>query len=265
MPKVEANGIELFYNIQGAGEPLLLIAGFSCDCSFWLAMLPSLVEQYQVIRFDNRGSGQSSAPDSPYTIQQMAADAAALLDALSIAKVHVAGHSMGGQIAQELTLAVPEKVQSLMLLSSLAKSDGKLHTLVEMLGDLPGKVDAELYWKVLLPWLVTDEVFDTPGAIEQAIEMLLENPFLPTPHGLYHQSRAVLASDTSHRLKDIRCPALVLVGKEDILTPVKFSLELAQGIPNAELVILERGGHSLAEIVEAVTQVMLNFLAKLQL
>jgi len=92
MPKIQVNKIDLFYDIQGTGEPLL-IAGFNSDSSSWSAMMPALVKHYQTIRLDNRGVGQSSAPDSP-SIKQMAADAAALLDYLH-SPAHVVGHSMG--------------------------------------------------------------------------------------------------------------------------------------------------------------------------
>lgn len=122
-------------------------------------------------------------------------------------------------------------------------------------------LDGKIYQKVLLPWMFTEEFYSTSGAIEQIINFIEEYPFLPTPHG-YHQSRAILKSDTSERLTNICCPTLVVVGKEDILTPVEFSEQLAGGIPNAELVILEHGGHGfLVESPDAVAKVMLNFLA----
>lgn len=265
MSVIQVNGIDLYYNIQGssANEPLLLIAGFDSDSSTWAAMMRSLVQQYRVIRFDNRGIGQSSAPDSAYSIKQMAADAVALLEYLNISQVHVAGHSMGGQIAQELTLAHPEKIQSLILLSSWAKGDSKFNSLIELFGDLTQKLEGILYQKVLLPWLFTDALYSTPGTMEQLIHLIEDYPFPPTPHGLYHQSRAIVGSDTSDRLANIHCPTLVMVGKDDILTPVRFSEELAQGIPNAELVILKQGGHAfVVESADTVAKVMLDFLGK---
>jgi 3-oxoadipate enol-lactonase len=263
MPEVQVNGIDLFYDIKGAGEPLLLIAGFLCEHSYWSLLMPSLVKQYQVIRLDNRGMGRSSAPDSPYSIQQMANDAAALLERIGIDKVHVVGHSMGGQIAQELVLAHPQKVKSLMLISSLAKGDGRFNSIVETWGDLPGTIDLKLYQKIVFPWIFTDAFYSIPEVIEQLIEWAVNYPFPPTTHGLYHQSRAILGSDTKDRLTKIQCPTLVLVGRQDILTPVKFSEQLAQGIPHAELVVLDRGGHGfLIESPDAVASVMLKFLAK---
>ena len=265
MSVIQVNGIDLFYTIQGDSdnEPLLLVAGFDSDSSTWAAMIPSLVKQYRVLRFDNRGIGQSSAPDSPYSMAQMAADALALLDYLSISQVHVVGHSMGGQIAQELALAQPEKIQSLILLSSWASRDHKFNSLIELFGDLAQKLKGTLYHQVLLPWLFTDEFYSTPGAVEQLLDLIERQPFPPTSHGLYHQSRAILGSDTSDRLTDIHCPTLVMVGQEDIFTPVRFSQQLAQGIPQAELVILDRCGHAcVVESADAVAKVMLNFLAK---
>ena len=165
MPVIQVNEINLFYTIQGSSEndTLLLIAGFDSDSSTWAAMMRSLVEQYQVLRFDNRGIGQSSAPDSPYSIKQMASDAAALLDYLNISQVHVAGHSMGEQIAQELTLAHPEKIQSLILLSSWASRDEKFNALLELFGDLTQQLEGTLYQKVLLPWLFTDAFYLNVG------------------------------------------------------------------------------------------------------
>ncbi|MBW4562113.1 MAG: alpha/beta hydrolase [Mojavia pulchra JT2-VF2] len=264
MPRIHINGIDLFYDIQGIGEPLLLIAGFMCDYTYWSLLMPSLVKQYQVIRFDNRGIGRTSAPDSPYSIQQMASDAAALLEQIGTKKVYIAGHSMGGQIAQELALAYPEKVQSLILLSSLAKGDALFNSIITTWGDLPSTLDLKLYEQVILPWVFTDAFYSIPGMIEMIVNMAINYPFPPTPHGLYHQSRAILGSDTTDRLKDIHCPTLVLVGTQDILTPVKFSEQLAQSIPNAELVVLDRGGHGfLVEFPDAVVAAMLKFLLRL--
>ncbi|MBD2338339.1 alpha/beta hydrolase [Calothrix sp. FACHB-156] len=264
MPKVHVNGIDLFYDIQGKGEPLLLISGFMCDHAYWSLLMPSL-KQYQVIRFDNRGFGRTSAPDSPYTIQQMATDAAALLETIGINKIHLAGHSMGGLIAQEIALAHPEKVKSLILLSSLAKGDGRFNSIVSTWGELPRTLDWKTYQQIILPWIFTDEFYSIPGMIDMIIKMAVNYQFPPTPQGIYHQSRAILGCDTTQRLKDIQCPTLILVGKQDILTPVKFSHQLAQGIPQAELVVLNSGGHGfLIESPEDVAAAMLKFLSAKQ-
>lgn len=262
MPKLQVNEIDLFYDIKGDGEPLLLIAGFLCDRSYWSLIMPSLVDQYQVIRVDNRGMGRSSAPDSPYSIQQMANDLTALLNHIGIHQVNVVGHSMGGQIAQELVLSDPTRVKSLILLSSLAQGDRKFHQIIETWGDLPGNIDLKLYEKVVFPWIFTDKLYAIPGMVEQLIEWAVNYPFAPARHTLYHHSRAILGSDTKDRLQNIHCPTLILVGREDILTPVKFSQQLAAGIPHAELVVIDSCGHGLLiESPEMVVSLMGEFLA----
>jgi pimeloyl-ACP methyl ester carboxylesterase len=264
MPKLQINDVELFYEIKGTGEPLLLIAGFMCDHAYWSLLMPALTKQYQVIRLDNRGIGRSSAINSPCTIPQMAQDVASLLDKLGIDKVHLVGHSMGGQIAQELVLAYPEKVKSLILIATWAKGDYRLNNLIETWGDLPEKIDLKLYEKVVLPWIFTDEFYSTPGLIEQLIEWAIHYPFPPSAQTLYYHSRAILNCDTTDRLKNIHCPTLVVVGQKDILTPIKFSQQLAQAIPNAELVILENGGHGcLIENPDNIAVIFQQFLANL--
>jgi pimeloyl-ACP methyl ester carboxylesterase len=195
----------------------------------------------------------------------MANDVAALLDHIAIDKVHLVGHSMGGQIAQELVLAHPEKVQSLILLSSLAKGDGLFNSIIETWGELGANVDLKLYEKVVLPWIFTDTFYSIPGMIEGLIEFAIRYSFAPATHSLYHHSQAILDFDTTDRLQQIHCPTLVLVGKQDILTPLKFSQQLAQGIPNAELAVLDGGGHGfLIESPDTVISAMLNFLRKLR-
>ena len=115
MPVVQANEIEIYYEEHGSGEPLLLIMGWGGNTATWNPQLEGLAEQYRVIAFDNRGAGRTKAPDSPYTIPQMAADTAGLLHALGVPKAHVFGISMGGMVAQELALGYPELVGSLIL------------------------------------------------------------------------------------------------------------------------------------------------------
>jgi pimeloyl-ACP methyl ester carboxylesterase len=117
--------------------------------------------------------------------------------------------------------------------------------------------------RVLLPWLHSNAFFTRPGAVEQLLTLLLDNPYPPTPQGIYHQSRACGDFDTTDRLGDIRCPTLVLAGKEDVLLPVPFSEQLARGFPGAELVVLEKAGHGLlVEVPERVAQAMLTFLSR---
>ena len=118
MPKVYANGINIAYEINGTGHPLVIIAGVGYGKWFWHKIVPGLATHFQVITFDNRGAGESDKPDGPYTVAQMGADTAGLLDALNITRAYVMGHSLGGYIAQELIVTRPDLVGKLILAST---------------------------------------------------------------------------------------------------------------------------------------------------
>src|SRR5262245_54107488 len=115
MPRIEINDINLYYEIHGEGAPLLLIYGLAGRGAGFARQIPALSERFRVIIFDNRGVGETDQPEEPYSIPQMADDAAGLLDALGIESAHVFGVSMGGMIAQELALRYPDSVKKLAL------------------------------------------------------------------------------------------------------------------------------------------------------
>ena len=118
MPKAKTNGIELYYETHGEGKPLVLISGLGYSSWQWHKMVPLLAEKFQVITFDNRGVGQSDKPAGPYTAGMLAQDMVGLLDALKFEKAIIAGHSMGGFIAQAVALDFPQRVEKLILCST---------------------------------------------------------------------------------------------------------------------------------------------------
>ena len=118
MPKIESNGIEIYYEIHGSGQPLLLITGLGYGLWYWQKLAAELSDHFQVIVFDNRGAGKSSQPEGPYSVPMMAADTAGLMDALELKGVAVLGHSLGGFIAQELVVSRPDLVGKLILAST---------------------------------------------------------------------------------------------------------------------------------------------------
>src|SRR5262249_38006833 len=142
MPKVPVNGLDVFYKVRGEGDPVLLVAGFGCDHLIWNSIVPLLASRYRVIVLDNRGTGRTTAPVTATGIRQLADDTAGLLEAIGLGPVHVAGHSMGGMIAQELALAHPERVRSLLLLSTCAQLDERGKAITASWGELPRQVDA---------------------------------------------------------------------------------------------------------------------------
>jgi pimeloyl-ACP methyl ester carboxylesterase len=118
MPFQRVNGIQIYYEEHGKGDPLLLIQGLGYPSGMWFLQIPALARNFRTIVFDNRGVGRTDKPDEEYSIPLMASDAAGLLHALGIKKAHVVGVSLGGYIAQELALSQPDLVDRLVLLAT---------------------------------------------------------------------------------------------------------------------------------------------------
>ncbi len=263
MPSVRVDGIEIYYEVAGSGEPLLLIAGFGCDHAIWTLVANELASRFTVYVFDNRGMGRSTGADSRINIQQMAMDAAGLIDSLGLSSVHVAGHSMGGMIAQELALARPEKVRSLVLLSSCSQQDNRGKAIIRSWGELPSVFDVETSTRLILPWIYTEAFYAAPGLIEGLIALILANPEPPAPAVLRGQAGAICEFDSSERLGGIRCPTLVVVGDLDILLPPAVARRLAARILGSELIVLEGTAHGLLiETPQQVAQAMRAFLLR---
>jgi 3-oxoadipate enol-lactonase len=263
MPATTANGLTLYYEEHGQGDPLLLIAGLGVDSRSWALQLPALAARFRTVIFDNRGSGHSQKPAGPYTIGQMAEDAAALLDALGIARAHVVGHSMGGMIAQELALAQPGKVSQLVLLSTLARARGPLFDWWMSFSEWAQARSPEPHqfslWNV--PWFFTPAFFSDPAQVEAAIAEAVADPNPISADAFAAQAAACRGMDTLERLGRIEAPTLVLVGQEDVVTPPFYARELAERIPGATLRVLERGGHAMTvEFAADVNAALLEFL-----
>ena len=263
MPTTTINGIDLYYEETGSGPPLLLIAGLSGNTLGWAMLLPALSERFRVIAFDNRGAGRSSASPGPYSTRQMADDATALLDHLGIERADVIGHSMGGMITQELVLAHPEKVDRLVLLATYARPCPAIHDpwLSNWVQACERGADPAAVALSLMPWFFTAALMSEYDQVEAVLTEWLSDPYPAPAHGIASQAAACRTHDTLDRLPQIAAPTLVLVGAEDIVTPVSCSRQLADGIPGARLQVLERGGHIPdAEYPEAVTGALLAFL-----
>ena len=244
MPKVNVNGVELNYVETGSGDPLLLIMGFGGDHQAWAFQMPVLSERYRVIAFDNRGAGQSSVPDLPYTTRMMADDAVGLLDALGVERAHVLGVSMGGMIAQEIALNHPHRVRSLQLHCTYARPDRYMLALMQTWRAIRAQATVEEWLRTVSLWLFSPRTFQArPEFVDAVVQMGLANPYPFSMTGFVRQGDAVRGHDALDRLPAVACPTLVSVGTDDILIPPRFAREIAAAIPGAELRTIDDAAH----------------------
>jgi 3-oxoadipate enol-lactonase len=254
----------MFYVEAGAGEPLVLVMGFGGDHLAWGLQLPAFAERHRVITFDNRGVGQTDAPDIPYSIAMMADDTVGLMDALGIDRAHVCGVSMGGMIAQEIALRHPARVRTLQLHATLARPDAYMHELSAVWRELRPKLGREEWLRTIALWLFAPLTYaERPQFVELVIQNALANPYPQSLVGFYRQGEAVRGHDTLDRLADICCPTLVSVAEHDILVPPRFSHAIAQRVAGAELKILADAGHAyMWEQADGFNAMCLDFLAR---
>jgi len=209
-----ANGIDISYELQGEGEPLVLIGGLGSDRTLVRPLVDAFAPAFRLLSFDNRGAGRSDKPDEPYTIELMAEDTAALMDAAGIEHAHVVGISMGASIALALALDHPGRVDDLVLVSASARKTGGLRI------SLPSRL------------------------------LRLLSRVLPFARGKYPQpdyafQRQLVASrsyDCTSRLGELRVRTLIAYGRKDRTVPLELAEELHAGIPGSQFLVF-RGGH----------------------
>ena len=246
MPTKQVNNLEIYYELHGSGEPLVLISGFTEDNSSWEVVIDRFAERFQVLVFDNRGAGRTNTPNEPFTVKDMAQDTISLMKALDISKAHVLGHSMGGAIAQEMALIKPECVDRLVLASTSACFD----TLAMFVINVGEKlVDTGAPFEVLLenafPWLFSASFLTDKENVAKAMKRKLENPYPQTLEGYKNQIKACSQHETLERVAKISSPTLVLTTEKDLLVSPDDSSVLAERIPEASLKILPKMGHML--------------------
>ena len=266
MPKVNANGIDIYYEIHGAGHPLLLISGLSYSHWQWHKMVPGLAEHFRVIVFDNRGIGQTDKPDGPYSAPMLAADTAALLEALDAHPAAVMGHSMGGFIAQELALQRPDLVSELILASThfggpdhVPITEEAMAVFADVTAD-----PMERFRRGLQVSTAPGFAEENPDVIEEWMAYRGRNPIEPGPYQAQLAVGMGLASEEAayaQRLHHVQAPALILFGKHDKVVPPANAQLLADKIPDSTVKILPNAGHFFPiEAPDTAIQAVVEFL-----
>ena len=244
MPRVTVNGIELNYVEAGTGDPVLMIMGFGGDHQAWAFQVPALSERHRVITFDNRGVGQSSVPDEPYSTRAMADDAVSVLDAAGVEQAHVYGFSLGGMVAQQLALRHADRVRSLVLGATHAGGPRAVRPSADVIAFFRRRasMEAKDAARASVPFNYGPRCRrEHKDRIAEDIQRRLAHPF---PEHAYRAQMVAAALHNCHRpLKRVEAPTLVVHGREDRMVPVGNAEILAERIPSAELRILEDAGH----------------------
>lgn len=244
MPIQPLNDISLYYEIHGQGEPLVLIGGLTSDHQVWKSALRVFSKYYQVLIFDNRGAGQSSTPDLPYTTHMMATDTVELMRALGIEKAHIIGHSMGGCIASQMAIHYPDAVRSLVVACSRAQRSHLADLALSMRKKLmEAHVSDVLLAEYMMPFLFSESFLKSIGNIKGFVQWTVQNPFPQSAIGFKQQLHAVLMHDISDKLHQITAPTLVIAGEEDCLMPAKTGEAFAKALPNAQFRVIKEAAH----------------------
>jgi len=258
------DGCRLHYEVLGRkGAPaVLMIQGLGADKNGWNMQRFPLALHYRVIALDNRGAGRSDKPFGHYSLEQMADDAISVLDAVGVERAHVVGASMGGAISQFIGLKYPERVISLTLACTACRNHPWRRELLASWATIATERGVGEMTKTAARWVIGPRSF---RRLLPAFGWFGPLAMGRTSHAFVSQVKAILDVDdtVSERLGEITAPTLVLVGNQDILTPRGDSEELADRLPNAELVVISGAAHGfMVEHASTFNKVLGEFLCR---
>jgi pimeloyl-ACP methyl ester carboxylesterase len=265
------NGCTLYHESHGAGEPLVLIAGTGCDHQYWRLQVAEYQKSHRVIVLDTRGAGQSTVSPDPgsYSSELLADDLAELLAALRVDAAHVAGHSLGSCIAQQLALRHPSLVRSLQLHATWAHADAWLQRAFIGTTRYPLALgDKHETFRTVSMWMLSPEYLNTRAperVADMVVSCLIRNEHLQANEGMLGHLAADAAHDTREDLDRIGVPTLVTAGETDLLIPARYGEAVAQAIPQAQFHLFRgpRSSHAYNwELAEEFNDVTSHFLRK---
>jgi pimeloyl-ACP methyl ester carboxylesterase len=265
MPQVAIDGLTINYDVQGDGEPLLLIPYLSADHASYAFQLPAYTEHFSCIAIDLPGTGQSDKPPGPYSTEGYAEQVAAFLGAIGIEQAHVAGVSLGAAMAMHLAARHPGRVRSLSLHSPWDASDRYLKTVVELWRTLAPSLPtvADVVIQSIFPLCFTPEMYvSRPEHVDTLVDFVRGRPAQPL-EAFMAQTDAALTHDASAVLGEIDTPTLITFGARDLVCSTRFAEPLKSGIRGSELVIFEHLSHAgLHEDPETFNRATLDFLLR---
>jgi len=265
MPKVEVAGLTINYDVQGQGDPLLLIPYLAADHACYAFQLADYTQHFTCISVDLTGSGESDMPAGPYSTVGYADQLAGFLSAIGVESAHVAGVSLGSAVGTHLAARHPGRVRTLTLNSAWDTTDAFLRVCLEnwraLARGLPNVADAVILG--IFPWCFTPEMYvERPEFVTSLEEFVRSRPVQPL-EAFLAQSQAVIEHDARPVLKDIAAPTLITDGARDAVTSTRFVGPLTAGIGNAEVVVFDHLAHAgLHEDPTTFNQATLEFLLR---
>lgn len=261
MPKAKIDDFEIYYEIHGSGAPLLLVPGLGGAGSYWNPNVAEFAKYFRVIVHDHRGTGQSTPAKIHYSVEQMTDDMIKLMDYLEIEKAHLVGISTGGAMGMVAAIKYSDRLSNLVIYASWTKATFFMRRLMEIRRELLLKSGIEAYVKAVpvffyAPWWVNDHSEEVKEAEIRMIKTLSD------PEIQVSRIDGILAFDGKQYLdNEINIPTLVCCAKDDIITPMHFSEEIAAAIPGCKTYWFERGGHAVSQTSpEEFNRVVISFL-----
>jgi pimeloyl-ACP methyl ester carboxylesterase len=240
---IPVGDLRIAYRESGEGDAVLFLNGTGESSFTWQGLMRALFA-YRCVAIDMRDTGDSSYVERPYSPADLARDAAGVIEALGLAPCHVVGFSLGGATAQELAIARPELVRSLVLLSTSARTDGWFASQMRNWQAIRRAHwdDDVAFLLALESWLFSPATF-ADDALRGRINAMWAEDTHQHPDGWIRQTQADIAHDAFERLNAVRAPALVIVGEDDVCTPPRYAVELSHALPRAQLVRIPAAGH----------------------
>jgi len=270
----DINGIKICYEVKGKGIPVFLVHGFGSKKESWMAQFGPLSEHFEVVRYDCRGSGKTERPNQPYSMELFTDDLKGLMEFLNIESAHFVGFSLGGTILQNFASKYPDKVDKLVLISSIAKIPEGGGPEAYIKSRLEGikliKKDPETaFWnstKLGFYFKFRKRMVNEPKrkfyglwSAEDLIDYFKTDP--PTPQDFKNLAHALKTQNTFDRLHEIKHKTLILAASHDRLVPKSVMLEIHERMPNSLFKVIDKAGHEyLKSQAPEVNKIIIEFL-----